>query len=79
MAARGYAVEAYGFAITLRRSGDALIASTPRGLRYTFRKVGPDEFIALEDASTLRFDPAQPGTLQVWGMTGRKLSDKSAP
>lgn len=74
-----YAVEAYGFAITIRRSGNALIASTPRGSRYTFRKVGPDEFMALEDAATLRFDPAQPGTLQVWGMTGRKQLDNRAP
>ncbi len=72
-----YAVEAYGFAITIRRSGDALIASTPRGMRYTFRKVGPGEFTALEDASTLKFDPVQPGTLQVWGMTGHKRPDSS--
>ena len=71
-----YAVAGYGFTIEIQRNGDALIASTPRGSRYTFRKVGPDEFTALEDASTLNFDPVDPGMLQVWGMTARKLSNK---
>ena len=68
-----YAVERYGFAISIRRSGDALIASTPRGSSYTFRKVGPGEFTAVEDASSLRFDHGNPGELEVWGMTARKL------
>ena len=68
-----YAVDGYGFAITIQRNRDTLLLSTPRGSRYTFRKVGLDEFIAVEDASTLNFDPAHPETLHVWGMTAHKL------
>jgi len=73
-----YYVSDYDFMITVKREGDHLFVTTPRGSRYTFYPATDSEYFAIEDGSTLTFaggSRAQDRSLNVWGMSAQRLTD----
>ena len=58
----------------IRREGSMLVVETPRGSRFTFVPTEERRFVAIEDGSTLSFEPDADGRLEMraFGLRARK-------